>query len=48
MTAFFMERNFMTGRSATFMRYGWIEGRRILSCRKKNWRKCAGLNLKAV
>ncbi|MFR6590686.1 MAG: NUDIX hydrolase [Gallintestinimicrobium sp.] len=44
----FMERNFMTGRSATFMRYGWIEGRRILSCRKKNWRKCAGLNLKAV
>ena len=27
---------------------GWIEGRRILSCRKKNWRKCAGLNLKAV
>ena len=48
MTAFFMERSFMTGRSATFMRYGWIEGRRILSCRKKNWRKCAGLNLKAV
>lgn len=44
----FMERNFMTGRSATFMRYGWIEGRRILSFRKKNWRKCAGLNLKAV